>query len=133
MEVLELGRGFQLGTIFSAATGAPFDITTGFDGNGDTLANDRPGGVTRNTARGPGTLQLDLRLKKVFVVSQLWNDDLRSGKQQVVELSLDAFNVTNHANVTHMIGVLSSPFFGRANSADPARRFQVSLNFQFPH
>ena len=133
MQVLELGRGFQFGTIFSTASGAPFNITTGFDSNADTLANDRPFGVTRNTGRGPGTVQLDLRIKKVLVISHLWNDESRRGKQQVVELSLDAFNVTNHTNVTHMIGVLSSPFFGRANSADAARRFQVSLNYEFPY
>jgi carboxypeptidase family protein len=133
MQVLELGRGYQLGAVFSTASGAPFNITTGFDQNGDTLANDRPFGVTRNTGRGPGTMQLDLRIKKVFLVSRLWSEDTRRGKQHLLQFTLDAFNVTNHTNVTHMVGVLTSPFYGHANSADTARRFQVSLNYEFPN
>ena len=132
MEVLDLRRGFQLGTVFSTASGAPFNITTGFDDNRDTVANDRPAGVTRNTGRGPRTVQLDLRIKKVFMVSHLWNDERDRGKQHLLVFSLDAFNVTNHTNVTHIVGALSSPFFGRANSAETARRFQVSLNYEFP-
>jgi len=133
MEVLELGRGFQLGTMFSTASGAPFNISTGFDQNGDTLANDRPPGITRNTGRGPAIMQLDLRIKKIFLLSRLSNDDTRRGKHHVLQFTLDAFNVTNHTNVTHMVGVLSSPFFGHANSADMARRFQVALNYEFPN
>ncbi|MFN8062959.1 MAG: TonB-dependent receptor [Vicinamibacterales bacterium] len=40
----------------------PYTITTGFDDNGDTIVNDRPTGVGRNSARGDGAFDLDLRL-----------------------------------------------------------------------
>lgn len=43
-------------------TGVPYNITTGFDNNGDTVINDRPEGVTRNSARGSGQFNLDLRV-----------------------------------------------------------------------
>lgn len=39
-------------------SGAPYNITTGRDDNGDTLANDRPIGVGRNSARGDSTFTL---------------------------------------------------------------------------
>lgn len=39
-------------------SGAPYNITTGRDDNGDTLFNDRPAGVGRNSARGDSTFTL---------------------------------------------------------------------------
>ncbi len=129
--VLALPRGYQLGSLLSVASGAPFDITTGFDNNGDTVANDRPPGVSRNTGRGPGSVQLDLRFTKAFNISRLWGGEQRSPIRHGLELSADAFNATNHTNVTSIVGVQSSPFFGRANSATAARTFQFSLKYLF--
>ena len=43
-------------------SGTPYNITTGFDDNGDDVINDRPDGVGRNSARGDGPLNVDLRL-----------------------------------------------------------------------
>jgi hypothetical protein len=44
---------------------------------------------------------------------------------------MDAFNLLNHVNYTSYIGNLSSPFFGRAVSAQPPRRLQLSARFAF--
>jgi len=132
MGLVKLREGFQIGTVLSVASGAPFNISTGMDDNGDTVANDRPLGTTRNTGRGPGMMQLDLRIKKLFTMSRLWNGERDHGGKHILELSVDAFNVTNHTNVSSIIGVLSSPFFGRANAADTARRFQVCVSYGFP-
>ncbi len=129
--VLALPRGFQVGSLLSVVSGAPFDITTGFDNNGDTVANDRPPGISRNTGRGPGSVQLDLRFTKAFNISRLWGGEQRSPIRHGLELSVDAFNATNHTNVTSIVGVQSSPFFGRANSATAARTLQFSLQYLF--
>jgi len=131
MSVLELPWGFRLGSVLSVATGIPFNITTGFDNNGDTVANDRPPGVTRNTGRGPGTMELDVRFTKAFKISHLWNGDQQTDRGHTAEFSVDAFNVTNHTNVTTVVGALSSPFFGRANEAAPARTLQFSVRYFF--
>jgi hypothetical protein len=40
----------------------PYNITTGFDDNGDTNSNDRPAGVRRNSARGAGQLDVSTRM-----------------------------------------------------------------------
>src|SRR5439155_703498 len=66
--VVALPRGFQTGLVLSVSSGLPYDITTGFDDNNDTVANDRPPGITRNTGRGTGTAQLDVRISKSFAV-----------------------------------------------------------------
>ncbi|HEX5081286.1 MAG TPA: carboxypeptidase regulatory-like domain-containing protein [Blastocatellia bacterium] len=39
---VNLPKGFRLQTMLNASTGAPFNITTGFDNNGDGSINDRP-------------------------------------------------------------------------------------------
>ena len=122
-----IGKGFQLGANFHSNSALPYNITTGFDNNGDTVANDRPAGVTRNTGRGPRTLQVDLRFAKAFNIAPL-----RGGnKRDSFDLMVDVFNATNRTNVANTIGVLSSPFFGRGNSAAAARTVQFGVRYRF--
>src|SRR5947208_541855 len=65
----QLPFGFRVGSMLSAASGAPFNITTGSDPNGDTIT--RPPGVTRNTGRGPKTAQRHLRVTKLFSLQRI--------------------------------------------------------------
>ena len=109
--------------IVTLSSSIPYNITTGFDSNRDTVANDRPPGVWRNTGRGPRYANVDARLQKTF--------KFRKDARPDLELALDAFNVFNHANFKNFIGTNSSPFFGLANAAYPARQLQVSLRFRF--
>ncbi len=124
----QLPFGFRVGSILSAASGAPFNITTGSDPTGDTIT--RPPGVTRNTGRGPGTVQLDLRVTKVFSLQRISAGERRRSKRSL-EFSVDAFNAINHRNATSIIGVVSSPLFGKANAASPARTIQLSAKCSF--
>jgi hypothetical protein len=39
----------------------PYNITTGLDGNGDTVFNDRPAGIGRNSARGASQWTSNIR------------------------------------------------------------------------
>ena len=48
----------------SSASARPYNITTGSDDNGDTVFNDRPAEVSRNSARGALQFTTDLRLTK---------------------------------------------------------------------
>jgi hypothetical protein len=48
-----------------------------------------------------------------------------------IELGIDAFNVLNTVNYKDYIGTLTSPFFGRANAANPPREMQLSLQLFF--
>jgi hypothetical protein len=126
--VINLPGAFRVGTVLNVGSRIPFDITTGADNNHDSVANDRPPGVTRNTGDGPGLLQLDLRVTKLFHV---WRPVNRDRNSPNLELSVDAFNVINHANYPNFVGVLSSPLFGRPNTALPPRTIQTSLGYRF--
>jgi hypothetical protein len=127
MGTVALPKSFSTGLVLSAASGLPFNVTTGFDNNGDTVANDRPPGVTRNTGRGPRTIQLDLRFAKAFNVARPQGGN----KRDSFDFTVDVFNAINRVNVTNIVGVLSSPFFGRGNSASPARTLQFGLRYRF--
>lgn len=127
-----LPANFRVGVVLVANSGRPFDITTGSDDNHDGIANDRPAGVTRNTGDGPGFVQTDLRLTKVFNFYKSGLDEdgdvIRFSR---MELSFDAFNLFNHTNRTDIIGDISSPRFGLAATALQPRTIQLSIKFGF--
>jgi len=90
------------------------------------MANARPAGVGRNTLQGPGYAEYDLRWFRDF--------KLAPPKHEIaptLTVSVDAFNILNHLNDVSYVGNLSSPFFGRAISAQPPRRLQFSTRFNF--
>jgi len=57
-------------SIVSLNSGVPYNITIGFDNNGDTVPNDRPLGVNRNTGKGPGYASVDLHFAKQITFSK---------------------------------------------------------------
>jgi len=128
----DLPGAFRIGLMVVANSGAPFNITTGSDDNHDGVANDRPPGVTRNTGDGPGFMQTDLRVSKLFTFFKgPLNEDGDVSGFRKMEVSFDAFNLFNRTNFTNIIGQVSSPRFGQAASALPARTLQMSVRFNF--
>lgn len=124
----------RLATRLSLASGAPFDVTTGSDDNHDLVVNDRPAGVTRNTGNGPGLAQVDLRFTTIFRAPRPRSADPESSKRDQVdnlELNLDVFNALNAVDASTVVGVVSSPLFGRAATVRPARSFQLSMRYRF--
>jgi len=148
-----LPMGFNISTIFQATSALPYNITTGFDNNGDTVINDRPLGVGRNSARGASRWEIGSRLS--------WGKDFGPEQQQTggpqirmvrigggdgaappsigmgatkkyrLEFYAQAFNLLNHANLGAFSGVQTSPFFGQATSAQSPRRMELGLRFNF--
>jgi hypothetical protein len=123
--------GWRLGVRASMASGAPFDITTGFDDNGDGVANDRPSRVTRNGGRGPAFAQVDVRLSKLLLLPKIFPERESDELEDNFELNLDVFNVFNRVNRTSIVGVLSSPLFGQAVGARQPRAIQLSARYRF--
>jgi hypothetical protein len=116
-----------LSTATSLNSGPPYDITTGFDDNGDTVATDRPRGFTRNSGQGFGFAQVDLRLIKEFDVGPSLDEDPKGE----LDFYIDVFNILNRPNYDQVIGVQSSPLFGRPNSARQSRTIQFSIKYNF--
>ena len=103
----------------------PVNVTTGADNNGDGVINDRPAGGPRNSMHGPGLFDLDLTLSHEFLL-------VRGRKEgPAINLRLSGFNVLNNRNDITYIGVITSPFFGEAVSAKPARQMQLNVQLKF--
>ncbi len=117
---------FNLGVALWMHSGAPYTMTTGFDDNHDGVATDRPPGVPRNSLQGPFYADFDLRWWHDFLLEKS-----KKEKGPVATIGLDAFNVINRVNYTSFVGDISSPFFGRAVSAQPPRRLQASFRLRF--
>ncbi|MGI4829690.1 MAG: hypothetical protein ACRYFU_16060, partial [Janthinobacterium lividum] len=128
-----------------------YNITTGFDNNGDGNFNDRPnvalpgtpgavqtrygllvdtGGFTpvqRNVGIMPWTVHLDTNLQRAFVVTR----NSKAEHQQTLTVNLRSSNVLNHTNITSVGGVLGSPLFGVGYAADNGRRVEAGLRYSF--
>ncbi len=126
MGTAKVGRFFDLGIAMRALSGRPYSITTGHDDNNDGRTDDRPPGVDRNTAKGPGAYLLDVRWSKEMT---FLDDRLDGGLR--MRITVDAFNILNHTNYSEIVGNQSSSFFEQPISARPARRLQLGLQFSF--
>jgi len=149
--VLQLPGKVELDTQFSAMPGLPYNITTGTDANGDGNFNDRPsyasalgagvystpyglmtvntvnGNVANNAGTMPGwVIHLDPNIRRVFVLNP-------KNKDHPLRLAFNArgSNVLNHTNVTSVNTILSSGTVGQPNAAEPARRLELGVRFEF--
>lgn len=147
----------RLGTTFNYLSAMPYNITTGFDNNGDAVINDRPLNLTRNSARGAGQANLGVRLgysfgfgkvnetqsagPQVRIVRAGGDNDMLgampgggpnlANKRYRTEFYISVANALNHTNQTNFIGVQTSPFFGQATAAQSGRRMETGMRFSF--
>jgi hypothetical protein len=121
-----VGKLTNIGVALSLYSGRPYSLRTGRDDFNTGQANARPAGVARNTLEGPGYADLDLRWSHDFVFPTA-----KQNKGPAATIGIDAFNITNRVNYSSFVGNLSSPFFGRAVSAQPPRRVQLTFRFKF--
>jgi hypothetical protein len=150
-----LPKAMRVAIFTQGQSAMPYNIITGFDLNGDTLITDRPPGVTRNTARGAATWNMNIRFGKTFAFGPQTQTDgggmpqFRGGgggsgrggpmmmmndggsNRYKMEFYVQAFNALNRANLQGFVGNLRSEFYGDATSAQAARRIEVGVNFGF--
>lgn len=149
-----LPHGFGISSVFQYTSALPYNITTGFDNNGDTVINDRPLGVARNSVRGASRWEIGSRLSwgKDFGPEQqqgMGGPQIRmvrigggdgaappsisagATKKYRLEFYAQAFNLLNHSNLGVFSGVQTSPFFGQATSAQSPRRMELGLRLNF--
>jgi hypothetical protein len=139
--------GLFVSPYLTAASGDVFNITTGFDNNGDGLFTDRPtlvaagtpgaivtpygtfladrtpGGSTvgRNFGEEPGMVRLDLRVSRAF----------RYPTGAAFVVAGNAENLLNRANLEGVNGVITSSSFGVPKRAGAPRRITLSAGVSF--
>jgi hypothetical protein len=136
----------------SAGSGSPYDITTGFDNNGDGVFNDRPsstqaagpntyatpfgflttttinGNLPRNLGTTPATVHLDVSLNREI---SLKRKKSQSKRQSTLEIDTRVTNLINHTNYTGVEGVLGTSQFTSPISADLSRRIELGVRYSF--
>lgn len=122
-------KNIKISPSFKLESGFPYSITTGRDNNGDTVFNDRPFGIGRNTKRGEWLSQVDIRFQWKLALKNLGFKG--KTEKRFVNLNANVRNLLNTANLTNYVGVQTSPFFGRATLARPARSIDLGLSFIF--
>jgi Carboxypeptidase regulatory-like domain/TonB dependent receptor len=120
------GAWVNVGVALALYSGRPYSMTTGTDDFNTGIANARPPGVPRNSLSGPDYADMDLRWSHDVLL-----DPAKKGSGPTVTLAVDAFNALNRVNQTSYVGTLTSPFFGTAVTAQPARRLQFSARVKF--
>jgi hypothetical protein len=149
---LALLKGWRLTPTFFYNSPRPYNITTGRDNNSDTVFQDRPSGITRNSARGAAFWNVNARLSWLFGFGKA-NETNRTGTRTVrvqagdygaiatelgamekkwrINYYLQVTNVFNRFNPTNFVGIMTSPFFGRPIAAAPARQFETGIKISF--
>ena len=117
---VDLGLGVRLTSILTARSALPYNVTTGDDNNRDGSRTDRPAGVSRNSARGGDSWQVDARLSKAFGFGA-----------RRIELIAEVFNLFNHSNWIAFDGVARSTTFGRPTDAAAPREVQLGIRVDF--
>ena len=142
----------QLSTNFYAEGNSPYNITTGFDNNGDGNFNDRPqfalspsqggtvptrygllvasggtGILARNRADLPWNVYFDGNIQRVFPLTR----NAKPDHPHAVTANVRSSNLLNHTNVTGEGGVLGSSLFGVPYAADNGRRIEGGLRYSF--
>jgi hypothetical protein len=114
--------------VLFVSSGQPLNVTTGRDDNGDTIFNDRPAGVGRNSERTSGFNQFDLGVTREF--------DAGAARFQ---LRADVFNLFNRTNYSGFFNYGASgvrpdekgTLAFQPTVAGPARQFQFSVRARF--
>jgi outer membrane receptor protein involved in Fe transport len=98
----KLLRNFELSSIVTLQSARPFTLFVGFDANNDgNPVTDRVGASPRNSYRGDSLQTFDVRLSRAIHIDE----------RRQLNLSLDAFNLFNRANVDEVFTVYGAPDF----------------------
>jgi hypothetical protein len=148
---LHLPGKVDVSTETNVRSGRRYNVTTGFDNNGDGTFNDRPqyaqtgnpnaiatkfgmlvatggtGVFPRNAGVMPWVSHVDMN------VSRQWTLTPHAAKEraQTLQVNVRAANVLNNTNITQVGGVLGSPQFGVPYAADSGRRVEAGARYSF--
>ena len=147
-------KNMTVGLTLRAQSGSPFNITTGRDDNADGIFNDRPAGMSRNSARGAGLVDLGGRLSYAWGFGKPRQAGGPGGTMVAVrigeggglgpgfgggaedkrirlEVYVSGQNLLNRVNYTAYSFVMTSPLYGKPVAASQPRRLQVGARIGF--
>ncbi|HEX6162078.1 MAG TPA: TonB-dependent receptor [Vicinamibacterales bacterium] len=146
---------------WDANSGAPYTITTGTDDNGDSIFNDRPLLMPRNSVRLPWRSTFSANMSYTIPIGRAPGPEggrpgaggrpgpggrpgagggggprsgggpRGGGRQKGITISVSAQNITNRSNFSGFSGVMTSQYFMQATSVSNPRQVDLSIRFNF--
>ena len=146
-------RNVSVGLNVHGQSGVPYNVTTGRDDNGDGVFNDRPAGVSRNSARSGWQWDLGGRMSYAIGFGKPRQPGGLAGGQMVIstgggglapgfgggaedkryrlEFYVSGQNLLNRVNYTGYSFVMTSPFYGQPVAALQPRKLQIGMRLGF--
>jgi hypothetical protein len=119
--IVQLPADIQLSGIVQYFSARPYNITTGYDENGDGIRNDLPSDISNiNAGRGGDFFTLDMRFTKFIRFSG-----------NTLELMFEVFNLGNRVNYTSYDGVRRNTTTFGTPSRTRANPMQAQLGVRF--
>jgi hypothetical protein len=158
---LNLPAKFALSANYNGQGLSVYNVTTGFDNNGDGDFNDRPqyapagtplcsanpnaspcgystpwgelvnSGGIGSLPRNKGYMPWTFYLDSNLQRAFKLTRNAKAEHPQTLTVNIRSSNVLNRMNVTSVGGVLGSPFFSRPYAADNGRRVEAGLRYSF--
>jgi Carboxypeptidase regulatory-like domain len=158
---LNLPAKFVLSANYNGQGLGVYNVTTGFDNNGDGNFNDRPqyapagtplcsvnpnaspcaystawgdlvtSGGIGSLPRNKGYMPWTFYLDTNLQRAFKLTHNAKAEHPQTLTVNIRSSNVLNHLNVTTVGGVLGSPLFGLPYAADNGRRVEAGLRYSF--
>lgn len=119
-----LGKATSLALVETWHSGAPLNITSGVDAEGNGLFTDR-GGRTRNSWRGPSYNSTELFAHRRIPIRNLLS---HSRHKMYVNLTVQVLNLLGNKNSVSIGTVFGSALLGRSLAALPGRSVRLWLN-----
>lgn len=140
-------RNLSAQVSLDANSGGPYTMTTGLDENGDSIFNDRPLQLPRNTARLPWRTTMSANVSYLIPLGGGGADGRggrgdggggrggpggRGGGQGPgLTLNMSIQNLTNHTNFVGYSGVMTSAYFLQPTAIANPRQIDFSLRYSF--
>ena len=158
---LNLPAKFVLSANYNGQGLAVYNITTGFDNNGDGNFNDRPqyapagtplcsvnpnaspcgystpwgelvnSGGIASLSRNKGYMPWTIYLDTNLQRAFNLTHNAKAEHPQTLTVNIRSSNILNHMNVTQVGSILGSPLFGVPYQADNGRRVEAGLRYSF--
>jgi hypothetical protein len=124
-------KNITVGLLFNASDGYPYNLSTGFDDNGDGLLNDRPAGAGILSLRTTPVWTASGRVAYNVPLPAASAGAGPAAQRYKLSLYVNINNLTNHANLTGFSGIVTSPFFMTATGVQNPRKVDIGMNISF--
>jgi hypothetical protein len=143
-------RNFSARLGLNGSSAPPLTIRTGFDDNGDLVFNDRPAGVSRNSARTRGQFNSNANFSYAFTLGKkqvttgggvqisggpagltVNPTGTQSQPRYRLNIAVNIQNLFNQPVYSGFSGAMNSEFFLQPTRADGVRRITVNANVSF--